>query len=42
MGDESDNIGRDPGAYQGPLLFYNAVVIDHFRNPRNVGSSLNS
>jgi len=23
--------------YQGPILFYNDVVIDHFMNPRNVG-----
>lgn len=23
--------------YSGPILFYNDDVIDHFRNPRNVG-----
>ena len=28
---------EEPQEYQGPILFYNNVVIDHFTNPRNVG-----
>lgn len=27
----------EPEEHQGPLLFYNDTVIDHFTNPRNVG-----
>ncbi len=26
-----------PENYQGPVLFYNDLVVDHFINPRNVG-----
>jgi nitrogen fixation NifU-like protein len=28
--------------HQGPLLFYNELVIDHFTNPRNVGEMENA
>ena len=28
---------QDMSQYQGPVLFYNDTVIDHFKNPRNVG-----
>lgn len=28
---------QDMSQYQGPVLFYNETVIDHFKNPRNVG-----
>ncbi|HNX96772.1 MAG TPA: iron-sulfur cluster assembly scaffold protein [Candidatus Aminicenantes bacterium] len=37
MGNNSDDPNHEPGAQQGPVLFYNEVVIDHFMNPRNVG-----
>ncbi|MBT3327856.1 MAG: iron-sulfur cluster assembly scaffold protein [Gemmatimonadales bacterium] len=37
MGDESDNTIHEPGTQQGPVLFYNEGVINHFMNPRNVG-----
>lgn len=28
---------QDMSQYKGPVLFYNETVIDHFKNPRNVG-----
>ncbi len=28
---------REAQPFQGPVLFYNDTVIDHFTNPRNVG-----
>lgn len=37
MRDQGDNCNVDPAFPQGPVLFYNEVVIDHFMNPRNVG-----
>ena len=33
----SNDGGRAPREVDGPVLFYNEVVIDHFTNPRNVG-----
>jgi len=41
MGDEWKDLYKKPqtsdGHHDGPLLFYNDVVMDHFTNPRNVG-----
>ncbi len=41
MSDERDDVHDDaeidPEGLEGPVLFYNEVVIDHFMNPRNVG-----
>jgi nitrogen fixation NifU-like protein len=42
MGDEWKDLYRKPqeppAAHTGPLLFYNDLVIEHFTNPRNVGT----
>lgn len=32
-----DSTTQSPTTMTGPVLVYNAVVIDHFMNPRNVG-----
>ena len=37
MENESDKPDPQPQAPEGPVLFYNEIVIDHFTNPRNVG-----
>jgi len=37
MANQTNDGNRDLQEVPGPLLFYNAVVIDHFMNPRNVG-----
>ena len=41
MGDEWKDLykrpKREPVHHEGPLLFYNDLVVDHFTNPRNVG-----
>ena len=36
MTDSPEN-APETAASEGPVLFYNDLVIDHFRNPRNVG-----
>jgi nitrogen fixation NifU-like protein len=37
MDTASNNEGNVQEEFRGPVLFYNACVIDHFTNPRNVG-----
>jgi nitrogen fixation NifU-like protein len=37
MAAPSEEKDRKQSEYSGPVLFYNADVIDHFINPRNVG-----
>lgn len=37
MSYDDDRAHPAPDAPQGPVLFYNEIVIDHFMNPRNVG-----
>jgi nitrogen fixation NifU-like protein len=45
MGDEWKDLYKKPkeqgGYHEGPVLYYNDVVIDHFTNPRNVGELKN-
>jgi nitrogen fixation NifU-like protein len=37
MAGEPDDLDLDLQGLAGPVLYYNAVVIDHFMIPRNVG-----
>ena len=45
MGDEWKDLYKKPTEqpvhHEGPVLFYNDLVIDHFTNPRNVGDLKN-
>jgi nitrogen fixation NifU-like protein len=36
-GTEVKDFTLDPQSFEGPVLFYNEVVIEHFLNPRHVG-----
>ncbi len=37
MNDQPDKNDEPSSTLEGPVLFYNDVVIDHFTNPRNTG-----
>lgn len=37
MTNEHDEPGTAAGAPTGPVLFYTETLLEHFRNPRNVG-----
>ena len=36
MTSDSEN-ASEAATYSGPVLYYNETVLDHFKNPRNVG-----